>query len=48
MYGKTFLGVQRTTFIISPEGTVAHVIPRVRPRTHDDEVLKALEQLAAV
>jgi thioredoxin-dependent peroxiredoxin len=47
MYGKTFWGSTRTTFIIGPDGVVAHVIPRVSPRTHDDEVLKALEQLAA-
>jgi peroxiredoxin len=38
---------QRATFIIDGDGTVAHVIPRVSPRTHDDEVLAALEQLAA-
>ncbi len=47
MYGKRFWGAQRATFIIDGDGTVAHVIPRVSPRTHDDEVLKALEQLAA-
>jgi thioredoxin-dependent peroxiredoxin len=47
MYGRTFWGATRTTFVISPDGVVAHVIPRVTPRTHDDEVLAALEQLAA-
>lgn len=47
MYGKKFWGAQRATFIIDGSGTVVHVIPRVSPRTHDDEVLKALEQLAA-
>ena len=47
MYGKTFWGANRTTFIIDGQGTVVHVIPKVSPRTHDDEVLKALEQLAA-
>ncbi|MDO8189377.1 thioredoxin-dependent thiol peroxidase [Conexibacter sp. JD483] len=47
MYGKRFWGAQRATFIIGSDGVVAHVIPRVSPRTHDDEVLKALEQLAA-
>jgi peroxiredoxin Q/BCP len=47
MYGKTFWGSARTTFIIGPDGVVAHVIPKVSPRTHDDEVLAALEQLAA-
>lgn len=47
MYGKRFWGAQRATFIIDADGTVAHVIPRVSPRTHDDEVLKVLEQLSA-
>ncbi|ADB49545.1 thioredoxin-dependent thiol peroxidase [Conexibacter woesei] len=47
MYGKKYWGALRATFIIDGDGTVVHVIPRVSPRTHDDEVLKALEQLAA-
>jgi len=47
MYGRTFLGATRTTFIIGPDGIVAHVIPKVTPKTHDDEVLAVLEQLAA-
>nr|WP_183342887.1 thioredoxin-dependent thiol peroxidase [Conexibacter arvalis] len=47
MYGKRFWGAQRATFVIDGEGTVVHVIPRVSPRTHDDEVLKVLEQLSA-
>jgi len=33
--------------VIGPDGVVAHVIARVTPRTHDDEVLAVLEQLAA-
>ena len=37
----------RTTFIVEPAGVVACVIPKVTPRTHDDEVLVVLEQLAA-
>lgn len=47
MYGRKYWGALRATFIIGPNGIVAHVIPRVTPRTHDDEVLAALEQLAA-
>jgi peroxiredoxin Q/BCP len=46
MYGRTFWGVQRTTFVIDAGGMVRHVIPRVTPRTHDDEVLAILEQSA--
>lgn len=47
MYGRKYWGALRATFIIGPDGVVAHVIPRVTPRTHDDEVLAVLEQLAA-
>ena len=41
-YGKVYMGVQRATFIIDGQGAVAHVIPKVSPKTHDDEVLAAL------
>jgi thioredoxin-dependent peroxiredoxin len=47
LYGRTYWGALRATFIIGPDGIVAHVIPKVSPKTHDDEVLAALEQLAA-
>src|SRR3712207_8523530 len=40
-YGKTYWGVQRSTFIIDAEGRIAHVIPKASPKTHDDEVLAA-------
>jgi peroxiredoxin Q/BCP len=42
MYGKRRMGVQRSTFVIDPEGKVAHVVPKVSPKTHDDVVLAAL------
>jgi thioredoxin-dependent peroxiredoxin len=42
MYGKRRMGVQRSTFVIDPEGKVAHVVPKVSPKTHDDVVLEAL------
>jgi peroxiredoxin Q/BCP len=45
MYGRKYWGAQRATFIIDPSGTVAHVIPKVSPKTHDDQVLKALSEL---
>ena len=47
MFGKKYLGVQRATFIIDPDGTVAHVIPKASPKTHDDVVLEALGELAS-
>ena len=45
MYGKTYWGVLRATFIIDAEGKVAHVIPKVSPKTHDEQVLGVLAEL---
>jgi len=47
MYGKKYMGVQRATFIIGPDGKIAKVFPTVSPKEHDDLVLKALAELAA-
>ena len=46
MYGKKYMGVQRATFIIDPDGRIAKVFPKVSPKQHDDLVLKALGELA--
>jgi peroxiredoxin Q/BCP len=46
MYGRKYMGMQRSTFVIDADGKVAHVIPKANPKTHDEEVLKALESLA--
>jgi thioredoxin-dependent peroxiredoxin len=46
MYGKKYMGVQRATFIIDPEGKIAAVFPKVSPKTHDDVVLGALAEMA--
>ena len=42
MYGRTYFGVSRSTFIIDPEGRIAHVIEKASPKMHDDDVLSAL------
>ena len=47
MYGKTYLGALRATFVIDAEGMVVHVIPKVSPKTHDEEVLAVLKDLSA-
>jgi peroxiredoxin Q/BCP len=47
MYGKTYMGVKRSTFVIDPEGKVARVFPKVSPKTHDEIVLEALGELAS-
>jgi peroxiredoxin Q/BCP len=36
------MGALRATFVIDAEGVVRHVIPKVSPKTHDEEVLAAL------
>jgi peroxiredoxin Q/BCP len=46
MYGRTYYGNARATFVIDEEGTVRHVIPKASPKTHDDVVLAALADLA--
>jgi peroxiredoxin Q/BCP len=45
MYGKKYMGVLRSTFIVDPEGKVARVFPKVQPKKHDDLILKALGEL---
>ena len=45
MYGRTFWGALRSTFIIGEDGVVRHVIPKASPKTHDDQVLAALAEL---
>jgi thioredoxin-dependent peroxiredoxin len=46
MYGRKYWGNLRATFIIDIDGTIAHVIPKASPKTHDDVVLEALAKLA--
>jgi peroxiredoxin Q/BCP len=41
-YGKTYMGVNRSTFLIDSEGNVAKVMHKVKPDTHADDVLAAL------
>jgi thioredoxin-dependent peroxiredoxin len=46
LYGKTTVGVIRSTFLIDAEGTVAKVWKRVQTKSHAEQVLKALDDLA--
>ena len=41
-YGKTYMGIERSTFLIDSKGNVTKVMRRVKPDTHADEVLAAL------
>ena len=42
-YGKTMMGVVRTTFILDENGTVTHVMPKVKPDTNAAEILEMLK-----
>ncbi len=42
MYGKKYMGVARSTFVIDADGTVVKVMRKVKPETHADDVLAAL------
>jgi thioredoxin-dependent peroxiredoxin len=44
-YGKTYMGTARTTFLVDPDGRVAHVWPKVKAEGHAAEVLAELDTL---
>ena len=43
MYGKKYMGTQRTTFIIDPEGTISHIISKVDTKNSSQQVLDLLK-----
>lgn len=43
MYGNTFMGIERTTFVIDEAGRIARVFPKVKVKGHAEEVLEAVE-----
>jgi|SRR4051794_23367797 len=45
MYGKKYMGVERTTFIIGKDGKIAKIFSKVKPAGHANEVLEALAAL---
>ena len=47
MYGRKYMGVQRSTFIVGPDGRIEHVWPKVTPTDHAQEVLTWLKGQAA-
>jgi peroxiredoxin Q/BCP len=42
MYGKTYMGMERSTFVIDADGKVAKVMRKVKPADHADDMLAAL------
>lgn len=45
MYGKKYMGVERTTFLIDKQGKVSQIMEKVKPEGHANEVLGALRLL---
>ncbi|MDD3829267.1 MAG: thioredoxin-dependent thiol peroxidase [Anaerolineae bacterium] len=43
MFGKSYEGILRSTFIVDEEGTIVKVFPKVTPKGHSREVLAALQ-----
>jgi thioredoxin-dependent peroxiredoxin len=44
MYGRKYMGIERTTFIIGADGKITHIFPKVKVADHSDEVLAALDE----
>jgi thioredoxin-dependent peroxiredoxin len=42
MYGRKYMGIERTTFIITPDGTIRQVFRKVKPKGHAAEILAAI------
>jgi peroxiredoxin Q/BCP len=43
MYGKTYMGVERTTFVIDAKGKIKKIFPKVKVEGHAEEVLAAID-----
>ena len=43
MYGKKYMGIERTTFVIDEQGKISHIFPKVKVSEHYDEVLETLK-----
>lgn len=46
MYGKKYMGIARTTFVIGPDGKIAHIFNNVKADGHAEEVLEYLKAAA--
>ena len=44
MYGKLVSGVERTTYVIGPDGKLLHIFSKVKPEGHAEEVLALLKK----
>ncbi len=44
MYGRTYMGVHRTTFIIDENGTIVKIFPKVKTKEHYEQIMTALAE----
>jgi peroxiredoxin Q/BCP len=42
LYGRTYMGVERTSFVIGPDGRIEHILPRVKPMEHLGQLAEVL------
>jgi peroxiredoxin Q/BCP len=45
MYGRTYMGIERTTVLIDASGTIARIWPKVKVAGHAEDVLEAVKAL---
>ncbi|MEZ4819323.1 MAG: thioredoxin-dependent thiol peroxidase [Bdellovibrionota bacterium] len=45
MYGKTYMGILRSTFIVNAQGSIAKVYPKVQVATHAEDILADLKDI---
>lgn len=45
MYGKKYMGTERTTFVIDRKGVIAAIFPKVKPAEHAELIIRALKGL---
>jgi thioredoxin-dependent peroxiredoxin len=45
MYGRKYMGIVRTTFIIDSSGKISKIFPKVKVDQHNEEVMEALKEL---
>lgn len=42
LYGRKYMGIERTTFVIDEKGVIAHILPKVKVDGHTEEILALL------
>lgn len=45
MYGREYMGIERSTFLIDPEGTIVKAWPKVKVKGHVEDVLQTIREL---